>query len=197
METSDRRMASRARHHFAGQGVTAAGAVAVAAILLLANAIAGPLAAQQAGPSGMPLPRFASLKSNPVNLRTGPGRQYPKAWVFRRAGLPVEIIQEHRNWRRVRDSEGSSGWILGALLSRRRTALVMPWEKRNAQSQRKFIDLKANARADARAIARLETGALASIRTCDGRWCQVTAGDFAGYLEQNALWGVYPDETIE
>jgi len=90
--------------------------------------VSGIAAAQQRGKSGLPLPRFVSLKSDPVNIRTGPGRKYPRAWVYRRAGLPVEIIQEHENWRRVRDADGANGWIPRALLSSRRTVLVMPWE---------------------------------------------------------------------
>lgn len=153
-------------------------------------------AAQQRGKSGLAIPRFVSLKSDPVNLRTGPGLKYPKAWVFRRAGLPVEIIQEHQRWRRIRDSEGASGWILGALLSARRTVLVQPWDARKSKKTT-LIRLRSSAGASSATTARLEPGTLANVRSCDGKNCYVSVGKFRGYLDQATLWGVYPDEVIE
>ena len=152
-------------------------------------------AQQRKGASGLPLPRFVSLKSNPVNLRKGPGRQYPKAWVFKRVGLPVEIYEEYGHWRRIRDSEGASGWILKTLLSGRRTALVLPWSKATA-GDRTYADLLSSARASARPVAKLEAGSLVSIRSCDGRWCSVAVSSFRGYMQQKQLWGVYQDERL-
>src|SRR5690606_37820396 len=76
------------------------------------------------GPSGLPLPRFASLKSGRVNLRIGPGLKYPVEWLYLKSGVPMEIIQEYDNWRRVRDSEGAEGWVNQSLLSGRRTAIA-------------------------------------------------------------------------
>lgn len=145
--------------------------------------------------SGLPIPRFVSLKSNPVNLRKGPGKQYPKAWIFRRAGLPVEVIQEYNHWRQVRDSEGVKGWIFHSLLSGRRTALVIPWESRKG-AKAALTDLHAAARQSARVIARLEAGTLASIKSCSKSWCYVSIGRFRGYLAKDRLWGVYPNEII-
>src|SRR5690606_10249241 len=86
---------------------------------------APPALAQTAavGASGLPLPRFVSLKSGKVNLRIGPGLNYPVEWLYLRAGVPMEIIQEYDNWRRVRDAEGAEGWINQSLLSGRRTAI--------------------------------------------------------------------------
>ena len=153
-------------------------------------------AQQQKGASGLTLPRFVSLKSDPVNLRTGPGRRYPKAWVFRRAGLPVEIIQEHKAWRRIRDSEGANGWVLRTLLSRRRTALVLPWAAKSASDGR-FVDLKSSSSSNSSTVARLEAGALVSIKSCSKVWCEAAIHDFSGYLPQKSLWGVYPDEALK
>lgn len=150
----------------------------------------------QANPSGFPIPRFVSLKSNPVNLRKGPGRQYPKAWIFRRAGLPVEVIQEFELWRRVRDSEGASGWVYHSLLSGRRTALVLPWELKKGAAAA-LTDLRTSARRSASVIARLEAGTLAAVQSCSRLWCRVTVGRFRGYVAKERLWGVYPDETIK
>ncbi len=182
------------RDTLSGGGITRRLAVA-----LLVCAVAqsrGEALAQTRGADGRALPRFASLKSDPVNLRTGPGRKYPKAWVFRRAGLPVEILQQHQAWRRVRDSEGADGWVLGALLSRRRTALVLYGQSSNAGSP-VYVDLKTAARSDAATVAKLELGALISIKSCDRTWCEATVGTFAGYVPQNVLWGVYPDEVVK
>ena len=145
------------------------------------------------------LPRFYSLKSNPVNLRKGPGLQYPKTWVFRREGLPVEVLREHENWREVRDSDGALGWILRALVSQRRTALVTPWhlkQKPDAAAGPELTTLHSSARLRSSTVARLEPGTLVSLKTCDRTWCHVSIGRFRGYVEQKRLWGVYPQEIV-
>ena len=152
------------------------------------------------GPSGQLLPRFVSLKSDRVNMRTGPGTEYPTQWVYRRAGLPVEVIGEFDSWRQVRDAEGATGWVLASLLSGRRTALVEPWELKSGEAKATAaapqIALKADSRDGAGDVARIEAGVIANIRSCDGRWCAVAIGDFNGYLEQRRLWGVYKGETV-
>lgn len=168
----------------------------VVALFGVAAAAPWPGHAQTAtAPSGLPVPRFVSLKSNPVNLRKGPGRQYAKSWIFRRAGLPVEVIQEYNNWRQVRDSEGVKGWVFHSLLSGRRTALVLPWEKRKGKNAA-LTDLHSAARGSSRVLARLEAGTLASIKSCTKSWCYVSIGRFRGYLSKERLWGVYPNEII-
>jgi SH3-like domain-containing protein len=167
---------------------------AISAALLMV--LSGQVHAQSpTSSSGLPIPRFVSLKSNPVNLRKGPGKQYPKAWIYHRAGLPVEVIQEYNNWRQVRDSEGAKGWIFHSLLSGRRTALVLPWETRKGANA-SLTDLRAAARRSASVIARLEAGTLASIKSCSKSWCYVSIGRYRGYLAKERLWGVYPNEII-
>src|SRR3979490_3137391 len=74
--------------------------------------------------SGLPVPRYVSLKSDHVNVRAGPTKDNDVAWVYTRSGLPVEITAEFENWRRVRDSEGAEGWVYHSMLSGRRTAVV-------------------------------------------------------------------------
>ena len=171
-------------------------AVVLPAIALATTAAFGGAAwSETVGPSGLPVPRFVSLKSDPVNLRKGPGRQYPKAWIFRRAGLPVEVVQEFEHWRRVRDAEGAEGWVYHALLSGRRTALIQPWEARKG-ADAALTDLRTAARTGAAPIARLEAGTLTSVKSCTKSWCRVTAGQFTGYVQKHELWGVYPDEVI-
>ena len=74
--------------------------------------------------SGLPIPRYVSLKSDHVNVRVGPTKDNDVRWIYTRAGLPVEVTAEYENWRRVRDSEGAEGWVYHSLLSGRRTAVV-------------------------------------------------------------------------
>jgi len=149
------------------------------------------LSARKLGPSGLPLPRFVSLKSDEVNVRRGPGWDHGVAWVFRRIALPVEVIAEHDVWRQVRDSEGASGWVLGSLLSGRRTALIAPWK-----TDRRTIDIYNAAEKSNDVRAKLAPGVLGDIEKCDGLWCRIEAGGVSGFINQDLVWGVYPDETI-
>jgi SH3-like domain-containing protein len=146
--------------------------------------------------SGLPVPRFVSLKSDRVNLRNGPGTEYPTSWVFRRAGLPVEILQEFEAWRQVRDAEGATGWVLQSMLSGRRTAVVLPWEVQAGRPPLQ-VPLRSAGRESASVIAHVEAGVIANVRSCDGRWCLLNIGEFKGYLEQKKLWGVYEGEVVK
>ena len=118
------------------------------------------------GATGLPVPRFVSLKSDRVNVRLGPSREHDIAWTFVQSGLPVEIIQEFENWRRIRDWEGKQGWVFHSLLSGRRTALVTPWEKDNR------TPLRARSQSDADIVAELEPFVLAAVGECAGGWCR-------------------------
>jgi SH3-like domain-containing protein len=177
------------------------GARAGALALVLAAGSASGSAAQGAPPTpeatGLQVPRFVSLKSDRVNLRQGPGTEYPTAWVFRRAGLPVEVIKEFEGWRQVRDAEGTTGWVSGAMLSGRRTAVILPWLVRPGQAEPAVAVLRDDDSEAAKPIAQVEAGVLASIIGCDGRWCRVSVGGFRGYIEQTKLWGAYQGEVIK
>ena len=152
--------------------------------------------AQSIGASGLPLPRFVSLKSTRVNMRVGPSIEYKVEWLFTRRGLPLEILQEFDNWRKVRDSEGDEGWINKSLLSGERTVLVSPWEKTNSDI---LINLWIQPDTSTQLIAKLEPGVLAQVETCDKDWCKIIIDDknITGFAKQSVLWGVYPDETIK
>ena len=154
----------------------------------------------QAQTSGLALPRFVSLKSDKVYIRQGPGTDHKVLWVYRRAGLPVEVLQEFEVWRQVRDAEGSLGWVLQTLISGRRTALVLPWEQKAAESKAAAIPqtaLLADEKDNARPIAYIEAGVIANVRSCSGKWCHVSVGDFRGYIQQKKLWGVYEGEIVK
>ena len=171
-------------------------AAALAAMLLapgaaFAQQMAAATGEQTGSATGLTLPRYASLKTDRVNLREGPSKDHATKWVFQRAGLPVEITAEFETWRKVRDSEGSEGWVLHSLLSGRRTALVAPGKK----DENFKIYGRANESADL--AATLQSGVIANIRNCDGAWCLIDGDGFKGYIKQSNLWGVYPGEKIE
>ena len=162
--------------------------------LLAALLFVGPglALADPVGPvTKLPLPRFASLKTDRVNLREGPSKDHATKWVYQRAGLPVEITAEFEIWRKVRDSEGVEGWVLHSLLSGRRTALVTP-NKKGENSK-----IYARQSASGELAATLQSGVIVNVRNCDGSWCLVDGDGFKGYIEQVKLWGVYPNENIE
>lgn len=141
--------------------------------------------------TGLPVPRFVSLKSDRVNLREGPSKDHRTSWVYQRAGLPVEVTAEFEIWRRVRDSEGSEGWVLHSLLSGRRTAIVAPWVKTGT------LPLFEKPSETTRVVAQLEPRVVAAIKRCDGAWCLVSGASFDGWMTQDKLWGAYPGEKID
>ncbi|MEM6905107.1 MAG: SH3 domain-containing protein, partial [Pseudomonadota bacterium] len=110
----------------------------------------------------------------------GPGLNYPKDWVFRRAGLPVKVIEEYGGWRRIVDSDDAGGWVYHALLTGRRTVLVVAPE----------VMLREKPAHTARATAMLMQGVTPRLRACDGAWCRLEIGDVAGWAPSATLWGV-------
>jgi SH3-like domain-containing protein len=134
-----------------------------------------------------PLPRFATLRSDEVNMRTGPGTRYPIEWVYTRRGLPVEVIAEYDIWRRVRDPEGTEGWVHKTELTGKRAAVITT-ETRELRDDRD----------DAAPVnAHLETGAIGQIISCAPDWCKVKFDGIKGYLHKSEFWGAYPSETFD
>lgn len=177
-------------------GLAAAVALAFGGGPAMAPAHAGseaPDASMQQGPSGLPLPRFVSLRSGRVNSRIGPGLGYPVDWMYLKSGLPMEIIQEYDTWRRVRDADGAEGWINQALLSSKRTAMTTPWQRGKDVK----YPLLAEPRKDAAPVAFVEPGVIGTIKTCNGQWCEMTFAGRTGYLAQSQVWGAYPGEFVE
>lgn len=142
---------------------------------------------ERAGRSGLPLPRFVSLRASVVNLRTGPGVRYPIDWVYHRPDLPVEIIDEFEAWRRIRDWQGTVGWVHQSMLQGRRT-LRLVGERRV---------LRRGPEPDAAGLALLEPGVIAQLMSCEGDWCRVEVRGFEGWLGRDEVYGLYPDEQIE
>jgi len=164
---------------------------AMAAPLMLALATSAAPAASDATTSGLPVPRFVSLKTDRVNVRGGPDKDHDVAWIYTRVGLPVEITAEFENWRRIRDSDGTEGWVYHSLLSGKRTATVQLKAKTDLAS------LHAKPDAASPVTAQLQVGVLGAIKHCNGAWCQISGDGFDGWIPQNELWGVYPNEKVE
>ncbi len=137
--------------------------------------------------TNLPLPRFVSLRANEVNLRTGPGTTYPIDWVYVRRGMPVEVIAEFDVWRKIRDWQGTVGWVHQSMLDGRRTALIAGGERA----------LRRDAADDAGAVARLEPGVIGQLLQCEVAWCRLEADGYRGWLRRDEFWGVYPDEKLD
>lgn len=150
-----------------------------------ALAVLGATAAAAAD-RGLPVPRFASLKSEEVNLRAGPGERYPIEWVLKRKDMPVEILREFANWLRVRDWQGTEGWVHERMVSGKRDIIV-------AGAVRA---LHRRPDADSPLVARAEPGVVARLLECQGAWCRIEAGDTSGWVRRSEVWGVYPDEAV-
>jgi len=147
-----------------------------------------PSFAQTSG-SGLPLPRFVSLRAGEVNLRTGPGIQYPVDWVYRKSGLPLQVIAEYKTWRKVSDWMGSQGWVHQTMLSSKRNFIVTG-RTRTLLSRKKH---------DSRAIAKLQASVTGKIISCPAgsEFCHVEVEGFEGWLARGDFWGVLKGESIE
>src|SRR5262245_34686063 len=171
-------------HGFRGLALVAATAGLIGTAQGAGDLTTGPV-------SGLPVPRFVSLKPDKVNVRAGPTRDHEIAWQYQRAGLPVEIVAESDNWRRIRDWEGAEGWVYHSMLSGRRTAVVTTREKDA------LVPIHAKADAAAPLVARLQAGVLGIVKQCTGSWCRLVGVGFDGWIAQERLWGVYPNEKVE
>lgn len=154
--------------------------------LLLALA---PAAARSGETSGLPLPRFVSLRSDEVNLRTGPGVRYPIDWIYARKDLPVEVIAEFEAWRKIRDWQGTEGWVHQSMLSGRRMMVVLGGDH----------TLRAADADSAESVAVVEPGVLGRVLQCPRNrdFCRVEINQMQGWLHREEIWGVYRGEWIE
>ncbi|PZW47055.1 SH3-like domain-containing protein [Humitalea rosea] len=174
---------------------TAAAAAAAAAATAAAAAQAAAPAAPPPEPTppqigsvtGLQLPRFVTLRSDEVNMRAGPGTRFRIEWTYQRRDLPVEIVREYDLWRRIRDHEGTEGWVHSSTLAGRRTAMIRDGERR----------LRRRPEDGAATVARLEPGVIGRIRACPpGPWCEIRVADHTGFIRRDEVWGVLPDEVL-
>lgn len=146
------------------------------------------MSAYAVNPSGLPLPRFVALKSDETNIRTGPGTRYPIAWVFKRENMPVEVVDEFDLWRKIRDSEGTTGWVHHSMLSGKRFVMIT-----GKTPQTLHID----ASADSKSLFKAEPNVIAPLRECELSWCRVQISGRKAWIEKRNLWGVYPEEIFD
>lgn len=157
--------------------------VAFALIIVLG----GQATFEQSGRStGLPLPRFVSLAADRVNVRFGPGEQYPINWIYAREGLPVTIVSEFDTWRKIQDAEGAEGWVHASLLSSRRTIMI----------QDEVREIRRTPAANARVVMRAEPGVIGQLLTCEGGWCHLEIAGRRGWLQRSDFWGTLPEEIV-
>ena len=151
------------------------GAVGLFLLMFVGSALA------EVGPeTGLPMPRFVSMKANEGNVRRGPSRAHRIDWVFVRRGMPLMVTAEHGHWRRVEDRDGIGGWIHYTLISGTRTVIV----------DRDMLAIHAKPDETSSIKAHLELGVIAKLGECQTAGCRVTAGGFRGWAPQTALWGI-------
>ena len=166
---------------------------ALAALALALSTI--PAAAEAVKLStGLPVPRFVTLKAKKINLRVGPGQDYAVSWRYLKSGLPVEITQEFENWRRIRDADGAEGWVFHSLLSGERSAVAAPWMRDKGADI--FVNMRTDARDTGRVVAKLQPGVIVRLDRCNGEWCYAEAKDVEGWVSQAEIWGAYPGEAF-
>lgn len=159
--------------------------------LTFASAVGPTHAGNEDITSSLPVPRFVSIKADRVNVRGGPDKDHDVSFIFTRVGWPVEITAEFDNWRRIRDSDGTEGWVYHSLLSSKRMAAVQMKDKAKLAPVHEKPDAKSPV------LARLEGDVLAAVKSCTGAWCHLVGNGFDGWVEQVDLWGVYPNEKID
>jgi SH3-like domain-containing protein len=172
------------RHALSSGARPIIGAVSVAVLLVAAARMPAAAAEEDAG---LKVPRFVSLHSDKVNLRTGPGSQYPIEWVLTKKDMPVEVIAQFEHWRRIRDWNGTEGWVQEHMVAGRRYVIVGKGDVRALHQQPDPASA---------VVARAEPGVVAHLLECRGPMCRVEADDLSGWMRRTDIWGVYPDETV-
>jgi SH3-like domain-containing protein len=144
-------------------------------------------AAQAGDEDKLPVPRFVSIGADRANVRTGPGERYPIDWVFVKKGIPVEVVAEFGNWRKIRDVDGSVGWVYRAMLSGQRNAVITGGRRA----------IHAEPDSGTRTVFFAEAGVMARLRRCRSDWCEISTHDLTGWIPKTQIWGALPDEAFE
>jgi len=157
-------------------------------LFALTFSLTAPACAQVSG-SGLPLPRYVSLRAGEVNLRTGPGVQYPVEWVYRKSGLPLQVIAEYKTWRKVSDWEGAEGWVHQTMLSSKRSFIVTGGTR----------SVLAKSKRGSRLVVRVQAGVSGQLVVCPlgTEMCRIEVEGFEGWLPRADFWGVLKGERFE
>lgn len=140
-----------------------------------------------AAPKDRATPYWASISAGEAMMRAGPGRNFPATWLYRRANLPIKVIEVYPSWRKVQDPDGTIGWMLVNLLSDQRTAIVTGGEPR---------PLRDAPNGNARVVYRAAPGVVAKVEQCEAGWCRIDVAGKKGFVASDHVWGVTPGEKI-
>jgi SH3-like domain-containing protein len=130
---------------------------------------------------------MVSLRADEVNIRSGPSVRYPIKWVFQVKYMPVEVIAEYEAWRKIRDWEGSEGWVHRAMLSSRRSLITLS----------EITTLRRTSSDGSPAVARLSQGMVGQVRECVEAWCFIEVEGYEGWVKRSSSWGLYPNEKLQ
>lgn len=155
-------------------------------LALVVAALAGAALTVEPAQAQRKPPYFASISAGKARMRTGPGRQYPASWMYRREDLPIKVIDIYGEWRKVEDPDGTQGWMQVNLLSDTRTGMVIG----------RIAPMRAEPRFNARIAWRAAPGVVGRISKCNNGWCYFDVRGRGGYVEQSQIWGADPNETL-
>jgi SH3-like domain-containing protein len=136
-----------------------------------------------------PLPQFGSLSRDKVYLREGPSYQHRVLWIYRRKGLPVRIITKYDIWYRVKDSDGTVGWLSNVMLSTRRRTVVV--------TSKRAAPIHDGSNVNAPAIAYAQRGVVARLEACKALVCEVSVDGTDGWIKKQDIWGVGVGEVFK
>lgn len=160
----------------------------VATLMLLASPAAhAEMDASILNPSGLPIPRYVSLKPSEVNVRVGPGKRYPIRYVYKRIHLPVQVVEEFAHWRKIADYEGASGWVHKGMIDGKRHALIMG----------KTQNLYSKPDATSAATLRAQPLVIGELKRCEPDWCELEIQGRNGWIRKNDLWGTTREEVFK
>ena len=138
-------------------------------------------------PTGLPIPRYASLKFDDVNVRVGPGTRYPIHYVYKRKLLPVKIVEEFAHWRKIADYEGSSGWVQKMAVDGKRTAIIIG----------KMQNLYDDPDTASSVVLRAKANVVGDLKRCDADWCQLEIQGRKGWVRKVDIWGADREEVCQ
>jgi SH3-like domain-containing protein len=156
------------------------------ALLLTSPALAAP-EASILNPSGLPVPRYVSLKFDEANVRVGPGKRYPIRYVYKRVHLPVQIIEEFAHWRKIADYEGSSGWVHKGAIDGKRTAIIVD----------KIQNLYSSPDASSNIVMRAKPRVIGELKRCEADWCELEIQNRNGWIRKADIWGAGREEVFK
>jgi SH3-like domain-containing protein len=153
---------------------------------LVLLALLAALPAEARDQAGLPVPRYVSLRSSKINLRTGPGMNFPIQWIYQRRHMPVEVVAEYDTWRKIRDWQGTVGWVHQSMLDGSRYALITGERI-----------LRREAADAAPPAARVMPGVIGELLKCQGSWCRLDVDGYRGWLKRDDFYGIYPGEKVD